>query len=215
MKIIFFTILMIAAFAATRAQEATPVCHETETHDEKIMLSDENTPVKEEPMYRNIYIEFLGASTLIGISYDSRIKPGSPFGYRAGIAYASGSSSFLGLLTDKMHCLTVPLAFNCILGKRKSKFEVSFGINMGVYSVEEYYFYDDEGKPSILFPSYVKKETRNIFGYYFFSDIGYRYQRKSGFMLRVGVNPSFNFGGRNGIGKSPLLYPYLSLGYTL
>ena len=31
---------------------------------------------------KNIYIEFLGASNLIGVSFDSRFTPISPWGYR-------------------------------------------------------------------------------------------------------------------------------------
>ena len=36
---------------------------------------------------KNIYIEFLGASNLIGVSFDSRFTPISPWGYRIGISY--------------------------------------------------------------------------------------------------------------------------------
>lgn len=39
----------------------------------------------------NIYIEFLGASNLIGISFDSRLAPISPWGYRLGISYFQGA----------------------------------------------------------------------------------------------------------------------------
>ena len=45
-------------------------------------------------------------------------------------------------------------------------------------------------------------------------NIGYRYQRESGFMFRAGVSPSFNFGDKYELRKTPLLYPYLSFGYT-
>ena len=166
------------------------------------------------PLYRSVYVELFGASNMIGISYDSRIKPGSPFGYRAGISYMYGCKQYLNNRDDG-HAIGVPMAFNCILGKRKSKFEVSLGINMGVFSMEESTYYDQDGNPTIFNPVYMKKHTHNIFGYYIFSDIGYRYQRESGFMLRVGVNPSFSFGGRHGVRKTPLLYPYISFGYTI
>lgn len=42
--------------------------------------------------YKSIYLELLGASNMIGVSYDTRIKPGSAFGYRAGISYFYGTN---------------------------------------------------------------------------------------------------------------------------
>ena len=206
MKKIFLILMMtMAAHVAVNAQETSLTQFSTEPSKTEI----------EKPMYQNIYVEFFGASNLIGISYDSRIKPGSPFGFRAGVAYAYGESrGFFDNVADKTSYFSVPAAFNCILGKRKSKFEVGFGINMGIFSVEDYTTVDADGYPTIFNPSYVVRETRNIFGYYFFSDIGYRYQRENGFMLRVGVSPSFSFAGDHGVSKTPVLYPYLSLGYT-
>lgn len=175
---------------------------------------------EEAPLYRSIYAELFGASNLIGISYDSRIKPGSPFGYRAGISYLRGtadSNLHVGDHTvyysnEELNGFAVPLEFNCILGKRKSKFEVGFGVSLGVYTTQKYTYLDGG-----FFPSYDNSSsvTHNKFGYFFFSNIGYRYQRKNGFMLRVGFSPSFSFGGNHGITKYPILYPYLSLGYTI
>lgn len=45
------------------------------------------------------------------------------------------------------------------------------------------------------------------------SGFGYRYQRNSGFMFRVGVSPSFNFGDKYGLKKSAF-YPYVGLGWS-
>ena len=81
--------------------------------------------------YKNIYLELLGASNMIGVSYDTRIKPGSAFGYRAGISYFYGTD----YNSNEGHGFSVPLEFNCILGKRRSKFEAGTGINMGLYSI--------------------------------------------------------------------------------
>lgn len=36
---------------------------------------------------KNIYVEFLGSSNLIGVSFDSRFTPISPWGYRLGVSY--------------------------------------------------------------------------------------------------------------------------------
>lgn len=159
---------------------------------------------------KSIYLELLGASNMIGVSYDTRIKPGSAFGYRAGISYFYGTD----YNSNEGHGFSVPLEFNCILSKRRSKFEAGTGINMGLYSIKETYWVNSEGNVSIIEPVTQIVESRNTFGYYIFLNIGYRYQRESGFMFRAGISPSFNFGDKYGLRKTPLLYPYLSFGYT-
>lgn len=50
-------------------------------------------------------------------------------------------------------------------------------------------------------------------GYFFFGDIGYRYQRPNGFMFRVGVSPSFNFGDKYGLNKAAF-FPYIGFGWS-
>ena len=114
--------------------------------------------------YKNIYLELLGASNMIGVSYDTRIKPGSAFGYRAGISYFYGTN----YNSNEGHGFSVPLEFNCILGKRRSKFEAGTGINMGLYSIKETYWVNSEGNVSIIEPVTQIVESRNTFGYYIF-----------------------------------------------
>ena len=50
--------------------------------------TETNAISKSSPVFRNIYGELFGASNLIGVTYDSRFKAGSKWGYRAGLAYA-------------------------------------------------------------------------------------------------------------------------------
>lgn len=57
------------------------------------------------------------------------------------------------------------------------------------------------------------ESKENRFGYFLFGNIGYRYQRTNGFMFRVGLSPSFNFGDKHGIIKSAF-YPYIGLGWS-
>lgn len=45
------------------------------------------------------------------------------------------------------------------------------------------------------------------------SGLGYRYQRPNGFMFRVGVSPSFNFGDKYGL-KKAAFFPYIGLGWS-
>ena len=117
--------------------------------------------------YKNIYLELLGASNMIGVSYDTRIKPGSAFGYRAGISYFYGTN----YNSNEGHGFSVPLEFNCILGKRRSKFEAGTGINMGLYSIKGTYWVNSEGNVSIIEPVTQIVESRNTFGYYIFLNI--------------------------------------------
>ena len=42
--------------------------------------------------YKNIYLELLGASNMIGVSYDTRIKPGSAFRSERTIPYEKSRS---------------------------------------------------------------------------------------------------------------------------
>ena len=51
------------------------------------------------------------------------------------------------------------------------------------------------------------KSSDNRFGYLMFGNIGYRYQRVSGFMFRVGI------GDKNGLKKSAAC-PYIGLGWS-
>jgi len=67
----------------------------------------------------------------------------------------------------------------------------------------------DETSPKIDF--YTSSKTQ--FGYFFFGNIGYRYQRPNGFMFRVGVSPSFNFGDKYGLNKAAF-FPYIGLGWS-
>lgn len=119
---------------------------------------------------------------MIGVSYDTRIKPGS---LSATVAWKHPIFMVMNYNSNEGHGFSVPLEFNCILGKRRSKFEAGTGINMGLYSIKETYWVNSEGNVSIIEPVTQIVESRNTFGYYIFLNIGYRYQRESGFMFRA------------------------------
>ena len=56
--------------------------------------------------------------------------------------------------------------------------------------------------------------SNTTFGYYFFSNIGYRYISTKGFLFRIGLSPSFSFNDKHGVTKEPFIYPYISFGYS-
>ena len=155
----------------------------------------------------------------MGINYDSRFNGNSGLGYRVGIGYGYGYNS--GLFDQKINGVGVPLELNYLLGKKNSKLELGFGASLGVYQVKETIGYvedtwwypggekTDETSPKTYF--YTSSKTQ--FGYLFFGDIGYRYQHPNGFMFRVGVSPSFNFGDKYGL-KKVAFFPYIGLGWS-
>ncbi len=168
---------------------------------------------------RNLSVELLGAQNTVGINYDSRFKGNSGLGYRVGIGYGYGNTS--GLFDQKINGVGVPLELNYLLGKKNSKLELGFGASLGVYQVKETIGYventgsypggenTDETSPK----TYFYTSSRTQFGYFFFGDIGYRYQRPNGFMFRVGVSPSFNFGDKYGLNKTAF-FPYIGFGWS-
>ena len=164
----------------------------------------------------SIYLELLGASNIAGINYDARFKNNSPFGYRIGFGYTYSTYYNMFSGSRSLHGPDIPLEINYLSGKKRSKFELGLGLNVGYYT-EKYDTWDvkqynkDDGTQYVAVEhSGVAKHSQ--WGYYFFGNIGYRYQPAHGFQFRAGVNPSFNFGGSHALTKG--FAPYLSLGYV-
>ena len=139
---------------------------------------------------KNIYVEFLGSSNLIGVSFDSRFTPISPWGYRLGVSYFQGGDSFIKA-SNSNRGLFFPIEVNFLTSGNKHKLELGLGSNLGIYLT-----------------------SNTTFGYYFFSNIGYRYISTKGFLFRIGLSPSFSFNDKHGVTKEPFIYPYISFGYS-
>ncbi len=163
---------------------------------------------------RNVSVELLGAQNTVGINYNSRFKGNSGLGYRVGIGFGYGDNSGLGLFDQNIKGVGVPVELNYLFGKKRHKLEVGFGTSLGVYHVKEtaWYYYQPVS-PETEGRSEQYTSSSNRFGYMMFGDIGYRYQCDNGFMFRVGVSPSFNFGDKYGLKKSAF-YPYIGLGWS-
>ena len=156
---------------------------------------------------KSLSIEFFGAQNTVGINYDSRLKGNSGWGYRVGLGFGYGNSSFFGS-SQETKGFGVPLEINYLLGGGNHKFETGAGTSLGVYRIESSY---NNYTPSGTRETH--NESNTTFGYCLFGNIGYRYQRPKGFLFRVGFSPSFNFGGEHGINKA-FFYPYLGLGWS-
>ena len=168
---------------------------------------------------RHLSIELLGAQNTVGINYDSRFKGTYGLGYRVGIGYGYGRNS--GWFDESIKGVGVPLELNYLLGKKNSKLELGFGASLGIYRVKgEVAYYNNLEWYSDRYNTYEKVSESYYytssgcqFGYFLFGDIGYRYERAGGFMFRIGVSPSFNFGDKHGVTKS-FFYPYLGFGWS-
>lgn len=171
---------------------------------------------QDESTQKSLYAELLGASNLIGVNYDSRFKPNSPWGYRVGLGYTYSKNYGLFSGSTSLKGVDVPLEANYLLGKKSSKLELGLGLNLGYYT-ERYDVYtiknigEEDGIPYYT-TEYAGEDSHSTWGYYFFGNIGYRYQPSHGFQFRAGISPSFNLGGKHAVTKS--IFPYISFGYV-
>lgn len=155
-------------------------------------------------------VEAFGAQNTIGFNYDARIRGNYGLGYRIGIGYGYANNS--GLFDQKINGIGIPLELNYLFGKKNSKLEIGFGASLGIYHVKEtiwYYYQPIPPETKGHDEQYTSSDKR--FGYFMFGNIGYRYQREHGFMFRIGITPSFNFGDKYGL-KRAVFYPYIGLG---
>jgi hypothetical protein len=171
---------------------------------------------QDESTQKSLYAELLGASNLIGVNYDSRFKPNSPWGYRVGLGYTYSKNYNMFSGSNSLKGVDVPLEANYLLGKKRSKLELGLGLNLGYYT-EKYDVWtlkkvsEEDGIPYYT-TEYAGEDSHSTWGYYFFGNIGYRYQPSHGFQFRVGISPSFNLGGKHAVSKS--IFPYISFGYV-
>ena len=166
---------------------------------------------------RGIYLEILGASNIVGINYDARFKANSPWGYRIGVGYTYSKQYSIFSGSNSLKGPDIPVEINYLLGKKNSKLDLGFGLNLGYYT-EKYDTWDIKQTGEVDGTPYYESEyageaKHSLWGYYFFGNIGYRYQPTHGFQFRIGISPSFNLGGKHAVDKG--FFPYVSFGYVL
>lgn len=147
----------------------------------------------------NLYGQFLGTSTGIGVGLDSRFRAGGILGYSLGLAFTDiswsrddGLDGCYASYDAESRGISIPFEINAILGKRASKFEIGFGMTTYLVNRDELHyktiFFPSEEDGVLDFERYStrKKVFRpNIIGTI---NIGYRLQRKSGFFMKVGLS---------------------------
>lgn len=153
------------------------------------------------------YAEFWGASTTIGIHYDTRFNENTKWGGRFGIAYTNSSSTiFFQSCPNKTTGITFPIAVNYLIGNDQHNLELGIGISYGLYSCN----YIEKSHE-------VQKDKNAFFG---FVDLGYRFLSKKGLIIRAGINPGMSLStyddlGReeHGVDREAVIYPYIGIGY--
>ncbi len=82
-----------------------------------------------ETRHKNVYVEALGSSVLLGAHFDMRLKKGQMDG--AGIRAGVGGISFRGQadsVSSTLGAVVFPLEFNYLAGKRRSAFLAGIGL---------------------------------------------------------------------------------------
>ena len=158
---------------------------------------------------QGVFIELFGASTTVGVHYDTRFNDHTRWGGRLGFSYTnSKSQDFFESAPENTSGWTFPIAINYLIGKGKHHAEIGIGVSYGLYKCK---YYDKAGRE-------VQQDRSGTFG---FIDLGYRYQSKHGIMIRAGINPGVALGrhdqlGRNdhGVDRAAVIYPYIGIGYN-
>ena len=155
---------------------------------------------------KSVTLDLLGSSGLAGVSFDSRFKGNNGFGYNVGLAYAYGTGT---LNNYSVNGIGIPLEINYLFGQRSSHLVLGLGMTNGIYKYSGHSVFIGYGDDAVeIKPT---EEDGRYWGYNFFGDIGYRFQRENGFAFGVGVKPTFIFTDGKLNGK---LMPYLSLGIS-
>ena len=155
---------------------------------------------KSMPAKKAVYAEFLGASVMVGMNYDSRFYENSRWGYRIGVAHTITNFEEFGVCDGynySIYGFNFPLEVNYLVGRRetKNKLDLGVGLNLGCY----------------------EKNDKYLLGYFTFLNIGYRFQPKNGIIFRVGLSPKLAFGGSSSVLRyvwPTSIFPYLSFGYA-
>ena len=134
---------------------------------------------------KSVTLDLLGPSGLVGVSFDSRFKGNDGFGVSVGLAFPYGT--WYG--PDPLG-FSIPLELNYLLGQRNNHLVLGVGMTNGIYKSSV----DGKG-----------------WGYNFYCDAGYRFQKQKGFTFGAGIKPNFVMNDWKSDGG---LMPYLGLGFS-
>lgn len=158
---------------------------------------------------QGVFLELFGASTTLGVHYDTRFNEYTRWGGRIGVAYTnSDSQDFFKSAPEKTTGWSFPIAVNYLMGGGRHHVEIGLGVSYGFYNCK---YHDKMGHE-------IESDRSGAFG---FLDLGYRYQSNHGIMIRAGLNPGMALEEHDQLGKSDhgvdraaVIYPYVSFGYA-
>lgn len=164
---------------------------------------------------RAVSFDLLGTSVVEGISFDSRLKGNSGWGYRVGLGYSDGIlvRDPIDPTTRALDCygLAMPLAFNYVFGQRKHHLELGAGLSLGCMEKWTEFVEPGTDEHGGLFYGGTYKVG---FTYFSFLDIAYRYQMPRKFFFRSSIQPGLPMPGKKcGMFPLPILLQ-LSFGYA-
>lgn len=153
----------------------------------------------------SVHLEFAGPSTFLGLHYDARVSSTSPWGYRIGLGYISGSdeeTSYNPGIYKDAHHLSLPIGLYRLHGKKRHYLEWGLGTNVG-------YTWNEHPQAPLQW-RYVKN---GIYGF-LYASLGYRYQPIKGVSVRAGFTAWGELGNVFGVHEDGKITPYLSIGYA-
>ena len=155
---------------------------------------------------KSVSLDLLGSSGLAGVSFDSRFKGNHGFGFNVGLTYAYGSGT---LSSYTMNGIGVPLEINWLLGRNNSPLVLGLGMTNGIYEYSAQTVVIGYGDQATTIDP--EEASGTYWGYNFFGDVGYRFQKQKGFTFGAGIKPTFIFSDGKPNGK---IMPYLSFGIS-
>ena len=90
-----------------------------------------STLMAQERPRQAVFAEFLGASGIIGVSYDSRFKTSEHWGYRFGLSFNAGGESETFISSDKDYQgPSLLVEGNYLIGKGRHFLELGLGLSL-------------------------------------------------------------------------------------
>lgn len=171
-----------------------------------------------EPRSHNVYVDFFSSSNIVSVNYDTRFPKSSVLGWRAGIGFShSCFDGDRGWFGNNRPGISLPLGINALFGEGKSKFELGLAITPGLYSFRDSRMVVEEREHGMYKGYEDFGPTRWRGACAVGLDLGYRLQRKSGFLFRVGISRCIDMNSDMisiNVLKLLIPIPYLSFGYT-
>lgn len=174
------------------------------------------------PKTRDIYLEIGGPSIMGGVTYEQRFNNHTRWGWRAGLGFGYSENNGFLTLNGSTRAWTLPVGVNYMIGSRRNALELGAGVSVGIYNGHNDYgeleiidedtynkikddphssyavYTGEDGKP-VYVALGSQHQSKTAFGYFFFGNIGYRHVSKHGFLFRVGLTPTFNFGDSHAV----------------